>query len=300
MDDPYPPKEVDVACQALSAGRSGMEHQPIVEKVEKGAFFRSRVGTSPLPSALDNTRDVQNEEEIQQDDDINSIQGPIGAPVGFAQNLEKLVGVEYQSLPSSCTLCKAFGHATDKCKTHKQADGDEGWTQVGRDKGKAPVQASPVPEICEELAPSKAAELSKEDPSSSRAREEAPIPDNEIPIPEKESPNPETSFLEKDARSAANEQVENQPDTKVREEDLETPGPEISSLIKDCDANVENQGYAKIMQRSNKLEDFGLLLPHDFAVHSVPLAVGHYALGFRTGRRMKAGLLVFMLTEVGF
>ncbi|KAL6954934.1 hypothetical protein U1Q18_045340 [Sarracenia purpurea var. burkii] len=27
---------------------------------------------------------------------------------------------------------------------------------------------------------------------------------------------------------------------------------------------------------------------------------GHYALGFRTGRRMKAGLLVFMLTEVGF
>ncbi|KAL6953980.1 hypothetical protein U1Q18_041957 [Sarracenia purpurea var. burkii] len=83
-----------------------------------------------------------------------------------------------------------------------------------RDKGKAPVQATPVPEICEELAPSKAAELSREDPSSSRAREEAPIPDKEILIPEKETPNPETSFLEKDAQSAANEQLENQPDTE--------------------------------------------------------------------------------------
>ncbi|KAL6975068.1 glyceraldehyde-3-phosphate dehydrogenase (phosphorylating) [Sarracenia purpurea var. burkii] len=132
----------------------------------------------------------------------------------------------------------AFGHATDKCKTHKQADGDVGWTQVGRDKGKAPVQDSPVPEICEEMAPSKAAELSREDPSSSKAGEEALIPDNEIPTPEKGIPNPETSFLEKDAQSAAYEQLENQPDTKSDSEDdfLEALGADTGITMDEFDS----------------------------------------------------------------
>ncbi|KAL6991829.1 hypothetical protein U1Q18_009940, partial [Sarracenia purpurea var. burkii] len=48
------------------------------------------------------------------------------------------IGVEYQSLPSICSFCKAFGHATEKCKAKKLEEESEGWIKAGKGKGKAP------------------------------------------------------------------------------------------------------------------------------------------------------------------
>ncbi|KAL6992214.1 hypothetical protein U1Q18_010320 [Sarracenia purpurea var. burkii] len=90
------------------------------------------------------------------------------------------IGVEYESLPSSCTLCEAFGHAIEKCKANKQTEGNEGWIQVGQGNGKAPeghahnlpFTSSPVP--CEETVLSKGDELNKEAQEESLVQEENP------------------------------------------------------------------------------------------------------------------------------
>ncbi|KAL6986272.1 hypothetical protein U1Q18_019640 [Sarracenia purpurea var. burkii] len=43
-----------------------------------------------------------------------------------------------ESLPSICESCKAFGHATGKCKAKKPVEDSEGWIKVEKGKGKAP------------------------------------------------------------------------------------------------------------------------------------------------------------------
>ncbi|KAL6952323.1 hypothetical protein U1Q18_044620 [Sarracenia purpurea var. burkii] len=45
-------------------------------------------------------------------------------------------------MPSSCSICKAFGHPTEKCEPNRKDAEEEGWTFVGKDKGKAPLQTS--------------------------------------------------------------------------------------------------------------------------------------------------------------
>ncbi|KAL6979421.1 hypothetical protein U1Q18_021087 [Sarracenia purpurea var. burkii] len=68
--------------------------------------------------------------------------GPWGRP-GFraaaevtesseGRQVDPQVRVDYQNLPAICSLCKAFGHSTDRCKLKQTAVPEDVWTLVGR------------------------------------------------------------------------------------------------------------------------------------------------------------------------
>ncbi|KAL6991701.1 hypothetical protein U1Q18_009812, partial [Sarracenia purpurea var. burkii] len=72
-------------------------------------------------------------------DDNQTLKGlDPSSPPGGGSGGSSRVSREYQSLPSICESCKAFGHATEKCKAKKPVEDSEGWIRVGKGKGKAP------------------------------------------------------------------------------------------------------------------------------------------------------------------
>ncbi|KAL6959298.1 hypothetical protein U1Q18_039445, partial [Sarracenia purpurea var. burkii] len=71
-----------------------------------------------------------------------------------------------------------FGHATEKCKANKQTEGNEGWIQVGKGKGKAQeahnFPSTSSPKLREENALTKDVNLNKEAKEETHAQEEYP------------------------------------------------------------------------------------------------------------------------------
>ncbi|KAL6981752.1 hypothetical protein U1Q18_023373 [Sarracenia purpurea var. burkii] len=174
-----------------SDGRLGIESQSIAGKVEKGAFIRSREGTSPLPSALDplsgSKRGADDEDEAQKDEDSIETQVPTEAPEGSTLNLENRKVSDY-------------GSGQDE-NENEQAEANEGWTQVGKDKGKALMQNSsfsgksdePVPYIAASPIFEPVCSMGKE-VASGILEKGAQLVDHS---PVTEVPLPETSSLEK-------------------------------------------------------------------------------------------------------
>ncbi|KAL6989040.1 hypothetical protein U1Q18_014793, partial [Sarracenia purpurea var. burkii] len=143
---------------------------------------------SPLPSALKplpgSKRAADDEDEAQKEEDSIAAQVPTEAPEGSTLNPEK--------------------------RKNEQAEENEGWTQVGKDKGKASKQNSsssgksdePDPYIAASPIFEPVCSMGKE-VASGILEEGAQLVD---PNPVTEIPLPETSSLEKGAQSAADEQ----------------------------------------------------------------------------------------------
>ncbi|KAL6981322.1 hypothetical protein U1Q18_022951, partial [Sarracenia purpurea var. burkii] len=90
----------------------------------------------------------------------------------------------------------AFGHETEKCQTNKQAEDKEVWVQMGKDKGKAPIQESSPSVIRDQSAAKQFLKV----PCSSEAREVAPILGKEVLISdsgmvEENGQSPEDDFI---------------------------------------------------------------------------------------------------------
>ncbi|KAL6996060.1 hypothetical protein U1Q18_006196 [Sarracenia purpurea var. burkii] len=202
-----------------------------------------KVRASPLPSALEplpgSKRAVDDEDEAQKDEDSITAQVPTEVPEGSTLNPKKRKVSDYGSGQDEdeggaidgsfyryqakrvvghgnnllgSRYVPAFGHATEKCKKNEQAEENEGWTQVGKDKGKAPMQNSSSPGKSDEPDPYIAASpifepvcsMGKE-VASGILEEGAQLVD---PTPVTQVPLPETSSLEKGAQSAADEHLE--------------------------------------------------------------------------------------------
>ncbi|KAL7003667.1 hypothetical protein U1Q18_004816, partial [Sarracenia purpurea var. burkii] len=121
-----------------------------------------------------------------------------------------------------------FGHETEKCKTNKQTEGNEGWTQLGKGKGKAPVfQPSPATEQCEGNVPTIAEDLNKEIQEVSQASSST-VPcegnltkEDEINKAAQESPPLETiKSLEKETQTITYEQLAAQSDSEEEVQEL--------------------------------------------------------------------------------
>ncbi|KAL6954600.1 hypothetical protein U1Q18_044590, partial [Sarracenia purpurea var. burkii] len=124
---------------------------------------------------------------------------------------------------------RTIGHATEKCKTNKQTKGNEGWIQVGKGKGKAPIhQASPSAEPCEGNVPTKVAELNKEaqeapqaSPSTVPCEGNVPTKEAEINKEVQEVPTLETiKSLEKEAQTVTYEQSTTQSDSEEEAQEV--------------------------------------------------------------------------------